>query len=526
MPNPFENYKFEQANEVFSSLKKELDKTQSSRRFVRGDDWQGGDGWVGPQFDSSKIGTEIKTAIEKEFTAKGDIRAAVRRHQRGVIGRVPAWLISSRNAPAEPSAKPDETDKELIGEAQKILNEFWKNSRVHQTLKEVVTDYLSGGHGVLRLFFIQNGDGEIDIPKSVEEAVKLIGLFREEPEAGCVVCDRETLKSASFLRYEKDGNVYIEMCFVDTDGMTIYKKLSKNDSKTYADKNLPTIGKYIDGRENSINEIPLPLNEKLLVFELKGQPLVTAAMRSQQKLANKAYTMLSHNLDISGFRERVLLNALPPGEIKKGADGKDVFVPNKDGIEIGAGKVSYVQGLPITERQDDKIKKSVTTPQIFESDPIPVTTYVDTISAASAAILEEADQKHIAITGDAAASGESRKEAREAYKQSLDDTKSMLDDVMSEVFEAVLAVVAYLMGNDDRFVDLQVTFLAILNPGPVSVEERRMAMDEKEKGIRSTESTMEEAGISDPDAMKAKIKQELEENPPTPEPNPKNPLNN
>ncbi len=126
------------------------------------------------------------------------------------------------------------------------------------------------------------------------------------------------------------------------------------------------------------------------------------------------------------------------------------------------------------------------------------------MEAAGAAILEEADQKHIALTGDATSSGESRQEARESYKQSLEDSKTTFDDAMSDCFEAVLAIFAYLIGMDDRYADLQVTFICILNPGPVSVEERRVARKEANEGFRFKESAMEEIGIFDPDAMKEK----------------------
>jgi hypothetical protein len=97
------------------------------------------------------------------------------------------------------------------------------------------------------------------------------------------------------------------------------------------------------------------------------------------------------------------------------------------------------------------------------------------------AILEEADQKHVAISGEAEPSGESRIQARDDFRQSLEDTKSNFDTVVSEVFETVLAVVAYLMDKEDRYKDLQVSVSSILNVGPKSIEERRVAMDEREK---------------------------------------------
>lgn len=515
MANPFESYDFDKANAVFGKLKKALEKTAANRKYVQGDDWQDGTGWVGPHFDGNgKVSKILRAEIERDFASKSDIKAAVRRHRRGVIGRVPNWMISSRNAPAEPEAQTESADETLIGEAQKILNEFWKNSQVHQTLKDFVTDYLTDTRGVLRLYFVQGEAGETDTAGTVEDAVKMIHLFREEPESGCVVVDKKTLKRASVFRYEEEGVVYIEMCYVDDDGKTVFKKLSRSDFKDFADRNFPSgIGKYMgEAAAEDSDEILLPLNEKLLVFDMTGEPFVTAAMRSQQKLVNKAFTMMSHNLDEDGFRKKKILNGLPPGKFEKNEKGEQIYVPDPDGEQVGAGSITYTQGLPTVERDPEgRIKTSYTTPSVHESEPIDVNTFIESARAASEAILEEADQKHIMISGEAEPSGESRIQARDNFRQSLEDTKTAFDDVVSDIFETVLAVVAYLMGADDKYKDLQVTVSALLNTGPKSIEERRIAREEADNGYRSRESAMEEIGIVDPDAMKSKIMQEREE---------------
>lgn len=511
MANPFETYDFERATKIFDSLRARHKETAQNRAFVRGDDWQSGAGWVGPQFENgTRLGGEIKAAIAREFASKGSVRGAVRRHTRGVIGRIPTWSISPRDLD-ETAQAANEVEDELVGEAQTILNEFWKHARVHRTLKELVRDYLTNGRAVARLFFVQ--DDEAAAPVDIKEAVKRIYLFREDTVQACVAWDKKTLRRASFFRYEQDGRTFIEICFVDDDGFTVFRKLSNGDAKTFAAANLPTIAGYIaDEGEEAFDPVVLPLNGNLLVFEMDGEPLVTGAMISQQKLVNKAYTMISHNLDAAGFRERVMLNALPPGEFKQNERGEKVFVPNPDGLEVGAGKVSFVQGVPTVERDaDGKLKQSITTPSIFESDPIPIKTYTDTVDAGSTAILEDADQLHIKMNGEADAAGISREEAREAYKSSLEDTKSALDDFVSEIFECVLAVVGYLAGAPNAYDALQVTFSAILNAGPVSADERRVSMEEADKKYRSRESAMENIGITDPDAMKAKILQEEDE---------------
>lgn len=526
----FANVTFDQAQDFFKLHKKNLDKTVEARAFLDGDDWRGDKNWTGADLGNGEIGKKLKAEIEKKLTAKGTIKTVTRRHRRGVAGRIPTWLVSWRNAPADPDAETPGNIPNLINEAQVILNEFWKNSRVHRTVKQIVNDYLAQNRGLLRLFFVQNDSGEasVEIPGSVQAAVKLIHLFREKPEQGIVVFDRETLKKSSFFRYEKGGMIYIEQCYIEN-GETVFRTLSGNG---YLEQKVDAIvAPYLDPDTNEpVNDLRLPLNGKLLVFEIEGiedSPFITPAMISQQKLQNKAATVLSHTLDTDGFRSTLLANALPPGEFKKNEKGEQVYVQFEKGFTFGPGEVQFVSGLPTVEKNAEKgtTKTGVTSPSVHQSEPVGISTYSDTIRETSKAILEDADQRHIAVSVDMELSGVSQQEARADYAGSLEDTKSDLDDVMSEVFEAVLSLVAYVMNTPGRYDELQVTYSSILNAGPVSTEERSQAVSEGDAGYRTKESVMELIGISDPDAMAAAVKKQQEENPPEPTDDPNDPKN-
>ncbi len=517
---------FEQAQQYFAPVKKYQEKCVEAKEFIAGNDWRDGKNWTGPQFDgSTDLSAELKKAIGRSYTAVGTIRSATRRHRRGVIGRVPTWIISQRNAPADPDAAIPAEIQTLIGEAQIIFNEFWKNSRLHRTLKQFVDDYLAQNRGLLRLFFVQNNDGEnvVDIPENPATAVRLIHLFREKPEQGIVVFDKETLQRSSFFRYEIGGGVFIEQCYVEN-GETVFRTLRGNTA--LEKKAEAVVAPYLDETTGErTDEIRLPLNGKLLIFEIEGvneTPFVSQAMCSQQKLQNKAATMMSYGLDTDGFRSTILANALPPGEWQE-KDGKKVYVQFEKGFKFGAGEVNFVSGIPTVEKNAEKgtTKTGALNPTISRAEPVGVTTHSDAIRESSKAILEDADQKHIAVSVDLELSGESLKQARADYAGSLEDTKSDLDEVMSEVFEAVLSLVAYLMNAPGRYNDLQVMFSAILNPGPVSIEERAQATAEADGGYRTKESAMELIGVVDPDAMAAAVKKQQDENPPEPNDDPK-----
>lgn len=525
----FAKITFEQAQEIFKFHKKNLDKYSEARAFLDGDDWLDGKNWTGADLGEGDIAKYLDSELKKKLTAKGSLKTVTRRHRRGVVGRIPAWLVTWRNAPADPDAQTPAEIQSLIDEAQIIFNEFWKNSRVHRTVKQVINDYLAQNRGLLRLFFVQSQTGEasIEIPDELQAAVKLIHLFREKPEQGIVVFNKETLQKSSFFQYQKGGILFIEQCYIEN-GETVFRTLSGNgylEQKAEA-----VVASYLDPDTNEpVEDLRLPLGGKLLVFEIEGvedSPFVTPAMVSQQKLQNKAATMLSHTLDTDGFRSTLIANALPPGEfIEK--EGKQVYVKSEKGFKFGPGEVQLVSGIPTIEHnaQTKTTKQSVSTPSFHQSEPIGITTFADTIKETSKAILEDADQRHIAVSVDMELSGVSQQEARADYSGSLDDTKSDLDDVMSEVFEAVLSLIAYVMNTPGKYDELQVTFSAITNPGPVSVEERAQAVTEGDGGYRTKESVMELIGISDPDAMAAAVAKQKEENPdPTDDPNePKNP---
>jgi hypothetical protein len=147
-------------------------------------------------------------------------------------------------------------------------------------------------------------------------------------------------------------------------------------------------------------------------------------------------------------------------------------------------------------------------------DPVPVDNPIKAASFATQNILEDTDQLHVMIAGDATANGVSRQQARDDYEKSLDESASEVNYVGSSVFETFLSLVAIFAGKPGYFDGIRVSFEARVDPGPLSPQDRQMNIDEMNAGIKSQEEAMQYAGVSDPDAMKKKIKEEKAEMPP------------
>ena len=69
-----------------------MDELKISEKFLDGDHWQDGDGWIGwtPELDSPTA-TKDYQMIEKGFTPKNVIKGMVWRLRGAVLGKEPDW---------------------------------------------------------------------------------------------------------------------------------------------------------------------------------------------------------------------------------------------------------------------------------------------------------------------------------------------------------------------------------------------------------------------------------------------------
>jgi hypothetical protein len=528
MPSPFSEWTYNDALQALNSRQRDGDE-ETLRYVVEHDNWQDGAGSSLPPFDGAdaKTSAVLKRGTERNFTPKGTSASVVRRHRRGVVGREPGWMVGLRRKLAKvttPEGEADETptlvEQRVIDDAQELLLDWWNYHRGLKEFKKSVTYFKAVGRGTLRLYWapadLQNGRMPT-LP--FKEALKKIYLLAPEPKEAAVILDKWSMRRAGVYTFEdKDGKSVIGLCYLDDKGNTVIKTLREGSTLTEQAPGLLQRAK--DSITGAKPDAALPLNGNLTVFEMEGDPLITNPVKRQQRLEDKAYSMLSHNMDEAGFREEVYLNAQPPGKTvwidDPGGSGVQVeaFIKGSgDTLEKGPGTTKFVRGVAYTEKDETtgKVKTYLATPSREVTDPVPVTSYIETASAARQNILSDTDQLHVEIAGDATANGVSRQQARDDYEKSLDETKSEVDYVGSAVMETFLCLVAIFAGKPGHFDGVRVSFDARVDSGPLSPEDRRMNIEEMEALVKTMEEARQYAGAADPDAVKQKILEEQAE---------------
>lgn len=321
-------------------------------------------------------------------------------------------------------------------------------------------------------------EGELDengnVPTApLDESLARIYLDTPDPDQAALVTDPRTRRQAGIYAYEETdlddrSTDRTELVYLDDAGRTVLK---------------------VDDAEPFV----LDLGRRLTIYAMTGDALITAPVRQQQYLLNMAKTMMGRNVVLGGFLERIIFNAqMPSGDFK-----------------AGAGTTNALMGAPIYD--DFGRVTGYTSPSIVYRDPVSVQTFEDTERSAYRAILEETFQLHALISGDATASGESRKQARADFEASLGPTVAQVERATRWLLETLLAMGAVFAGTPGRYADLRAVVTCRINSGPISGDEQNQARENVKAGLLSEESGMARIGVADVDAEKAVIATERNE---------------
>jgi hypothetical protein len=533
MPINLRDLTVQDARELLTTTK----TYDTARAFLDNDPWQDGEGWIGPSIthpDEDSI--DIMSTIEDTMITHPCFEAIIGRHKDGVAGEPNWWLTpleppDTNPAEGEPGhdpdlpegaeLPPDQRMRDLIAEAEAFLTEWWDDKSVLTILQKVVEDNLIGERGVMRLFIPRGRqriaeDGRAFIPTGgIVDQLKRIFPMHVPASQGAVIRDDETMDQIGIYSYTltdvaTGGETnFIELHFLDDNGNTIVEVIEE-DLRISVGQTFSLFDPIPADREPQRRTAPgINLNGNLLMFQTERPPLITDSILRLHKFLSKNMTMMSRNGDLGGFLERVVLNGQKPGHWEPAGDGTRKWI--RDVEHVGAGSSTHISG--IVTGYDEMNRPIIATPQVQFREPVDVTTFIDSNAEAVAAMLMGCFQLHILISGDATASGESRKQAMADYEKSLKKTKMWLDKLIRWLLFTVLKLAATFAGQPNRYDSLRVVSDCKIDVGPLSSEERSAIIEEvsADPPLRSQEDGMRLLGVEDPDAMKTKIQEEAQQ---------------
>ncbi|GGO32669.1 hypothetical protein [Deinococcus humi] len=483
-----------------------LKLTQS---LLTGDLWADGQGWGGP-FPAAQPGnsvdrTTVTAEIERTFVSRNLARDIVRRHRSGVAGREPLWTVLPRR-PLKKGQKPTGEEQIRIEQYSGALTDWWDDSGAWLAVQKALDTALALGHGTVRLYIHADSTLAITDDQGIEQRMIPAGLSLSEAarrisihapawdQAGVTRDLDGHVTGAYFTRQEEQGKTRWEL-------QERVKANGQTSTRVH-----PFIG---DGGTDLEPPVDYPVPD-LLIYEIRLDPLITDSVRRLLKMANKTLTMGSRNVDLGGFLERTILNGQMPGGYQTMQDGSKVFVPGK--YNVGAGVTNFLTGHSLYAKNSEtgalEPSGQFATPSIVYKDPTAFTVFSEAFEKAREMILDEANQLHVLITGDASASGVSRQQAVNDFISSLEPTRMALEQLVRWLLNTVLQMALHFTGRREEAEEFRVTAqarLSAVQPTPAEID---VALKLRKAGVISRESLYARVGIDDEAAESAALASE------------------
>lgn len=497
---PFAEWTQEDATKAATSSVGKTAKTAAL--FVDGDHWQGGAGWIGPRPLKGDDGfQEMMSDLETGFTSRNATAEVCDRHTAGVVGHEPSWHLTPRRSIAD-GDQPNPGEQALIDEAEAALTEWWDKRRLAETIYESTFRMLYARRSQLRIYVPPglltqqtqtNGDGEdesVTVLQVRDFADALDKLYVELPPLGMstVVTDPAT---------QRDIGIYVQK----DDAGRVSAELTYLGDTSDANGVYPTVIRTVGAAGG---EATFTLGGRITIYEAARDPLVTEQVMELQRALNLALSILPRDLVTGAFLERVITNAMLPGEWVDDdtSPGGKRYKPEP--YNTGAGTTNFLTGIsaedPLTGKQ------TVASPGVYWRAPIEVRAPVEGAAECYAQILGECNQLHVLLGDQAVPSGRSRTEARADHVAALRRTARVEERRGRWLLETALAMAEALAGEPGRYTSvLRVVYEVRLDAGPVDPAERLQIAQEVKDGLRSRQSGQSAIGITDVDAENTAI---------------------
>jgi len=451
------------------------------------------DFWTGPkpEINHPKYQT-VMTRLKKAFHQYNIVRKITNHYINALVGKPFHWYLKNENG---------ETDTE--NEAEKYLQMWWDYNK-QVSISQRLGKGKPFAEAVCQML-VRDNRGSINtsttgnITQDINGGIGTGYLRLYSPKR---YANLQPWKKI-ILHCPSPGSVLVER---DPDGIlyrATYSYDKGRETYTLLDNGLTQI---VD--EQGTREIDL--HGRLPVFELSGDCIVTQDIKDAQNAINKSLTLKGENLNFAGFLERVILNGQMPGKWVNdpAAPGGERFVSDAAGMQGGAGKAMYVQGIPIGDRRNPS---GYTDPSVMYRDPVDVENFLKDFELNLKCAYLAADLGHLLSAGDGSLSAVSRRTLKEDFVTGLGQYAENIQAVISNIFDTVLLLLSYDLQRPD-FTQYSTAVELKLNLGTPLPEERDQNRQDYQAGLLSwTTAVMGTGEVSDPDAEWALKLREREE---------------
>jgi hypothetical protein len=477
-----------------------------------------GEFWTGPRPIDAHNPAALNN-IKREFASKNGIKTATKGHLNGVVGREVEWSFNVRRPLAKKGEvvgtteltedeKPNAEEAARIREIQSALTVWWNDNLILKVIRDATADLLNTGRSAIRIYVPPTelgtdpatGEKGLNDAPDLESALRRIFLLHHPYNQCTVVRDQVSMKHVGIFVSEEDGQQRVELTFIDPNGQTIVRILTKDKNQAtvpYTPSSTQVQSVFSSDTQIEVprsDETALSLNGHLMMFEMQSEPLISPQVRQSNKSLNKAKTLRGHNLNMAGFREKEYVNIDVPGVLEDDPkrEGGKKFVP--DPIYRGASNTNTWASMSYTDAQGNPQRAPF---EIHESEPSPVNVFIESERADYQDIMEETGQAHKLMAGDATASGESRIQAKAEFGVSLFNTKGEVDSLVRWILETVASMAAQFIGRPGLYDDLRVNADCRIDTGPVLPDEIRIGIELVEKKIISRARLQRIVGVED-----------------------------
>ncbi len=406
--------------------------------------------WIGPKVDNP----EKMALIERVFQSANILAECLDNWRDGLIAEPFRWQLKDKNGNrAEAPQAEIELQRWLDWVEQQAIA---TGSQFSDPWQEFVLSVGVTGEGNLRLW-------QPERFSSNDDPIKRIHLH--SPYAGSVGIQRGLDGFIDWISYSY-GTGNLEKQIMSDRGL-----LQVEDGQSTL--NIDTGGRW-------------------LIQQVKSPSLLTESVRKLQNSINHGLTMKLRNQEVSGFRERVFLNAQPPGRWERDENGAEIFIPEP--MQRGAGTDQFLSGLPNGE--------SYIAPSIHESQPVDMSTLLSSFHSDIELIYRQFRQSYRLQAQSGTLSGESRIQQRQEFELFLRGWKRKIEAAIANILNIVLIILGYK--------DLEAVVKLQISTGKLTAEEIGAVIAEYQAGLLSKATAIALLGtVQDVDAELALIAEEV-----------------